>query len=357
MIKIWNNKIYAGILICAITYGATTTSAQTFSYCDKDSARCTYEANKRRLGLISGGVKGTYIKIADDIRSVLNGFKGPQFADNEGLRITPMVGAGSPQNIEDLLYLTGTDIGLVQADVLEQYRQGNSSFGRYQNIINNIKYLAQIYSEEVHVVCRRGACGKDFGSNTNIVVNLGPRGSGTEITASIITNNLGFKSDKFRYKEYEEALGELRKPKSSQDQLDAMFYVGGKPIALFKNVEEKDGLELVEVVDLPESLDVYEPGVLDENDGYPGLMGSQAKIRTVAVPAILVVWGGNYQQLTRNQNLRAFCLGLVQKKDEFRKRAESGAAHPKWKNWDPTKSLGNHWVRHEFMEDALRSAR
>ena len=268
-----------------------------------------------------------------------------------------MAGRGAVQNIEDLLYLTSTDVGLTQADVLELFRRENAKNGKYKNIIDNIKYLTQIYSEEVHVVCRQGVCGKDFGSTTNIVLNLGPKGSGTALTATIISETLGFKSANFRYKSYEDALDELRKTKTSPDQIDAMFYVGGKPLALFKNVTEKDGLELVEIADLPESLDVYQPGVFDENDGYGGLMGPRAKIRTVAVPAILAVWGGNYRQLTRSQNLRAFCLALVQKQAEFRRLAQTGAVHPKWSNWDPSKTLGKRWIRHEFMEEALRSSR
>jgi uncharacterized protein len=330
---------------------------QSISICEKSAADCIAELNKHRLGLISASARGTYILIADDIRRLLDGFKSPEFADTEGLRITPMTGRGAVQNIEDLLYLTSTDVGLTQGDVLELFRRENANSGRYKNIIENVKYLTQIYSEEVHVVCRRGACGKDFGATIDIVVNLGPKGSGTALTATIISESLGFRSSNFRYKSFEEALDEMRKPKSSPDQIDAMFYVAGKPVSLFKTVSEKDGLELVEIVDLPESLDIYQPGVFDENDGYTGLMGSQSKIRTVAVPAILAVWGGNYRQVTRSQNLRAFCMGLVQKQAEFRRLAATGAVHPKWLNWDPSKSLGKRWSRHEFMEEALRAPR
>lgn len=297
---------------------ANIASAQTISICERAPAECTADLNKRRLGLISGSAKGTYIQVADDIRRLLDGFKGPEFSEGEGLRITPMTGRGSVQNIEDLLYLNSTDVGLVQADVLELFKLEHVSSGKYQNIIDNIKYLTQIYSEEVHVVCRRGACGRLYGSVTDIIVNVGPKGSGTALTATIISENLGIKNANFRYKNYEEALEELRKPKTSPDKIDAMFYVGGKPLTLFKNITDEDGLELVEIVDLPESLDVYQPGVFDENDGYTGLMGSQARIRTVAVPAILAVWGGNYRLQTRGQNLKAFCLGLVRKQAEFR---------------------------------------
>lgn len=349
-------NIIVPILIGLIGLAPTVSpaSSQTLSICQKSLAECISDINKRRIGLISGGARGTYIAVADDIRLVLDGFRGPEFAESEGLRITPMTGIGSIRNIEDLLFLANTDIGLVQADVLELFKRDNAATGKWQDVLNNIKYLTYIYNEEVHLICRRGACGKSFGAVTDIVLNLGPKGSGTAITATIIAETLGFKNTSFRYKSYEEALNELRQPKTSGDQIDAMFYVSGKLVSLFRGIPESDGLELVEIVDLP-SLEVYQPGVFVEDDGYAGLLGSQGKIRTVAVPAILAVWGGSYRQLTRSQNLRAFCLGLVQKQEEFRRRAEAGSVHAKWKNWDPSLSLKG-WKRHEYMEEALRSA-
>jgi uncharacterized protein len=353
--RLWGGRRgFVAALIVLFLCEANVASAQTIAICEKGLAECTADLNKRRLGLISGSASGTYIQIADDIRRVLDGFKGPDFGEGEGLRITPMTGRGSVQNIEDLLYLTSTDVGLVQADVLELFRREHDASGRYQNIIDNIKYLTQIYSEEVHVVCRRGACGKNYGSVTDIKVNVGPKGSGTALTATIISENLGIRSSNFKYLNYEEALEELRRPKSSPDGIDAMFYVGGKPLNLFNSVTEKDGLELVEIVDLP-GVDLYQPGVFDESDGYAGLMGAQARIRTVAVPAILAVYGGNYRLLTRSQNLRAFCYGLVQKQAQFRNEAGK-QTHSKWADWDPGKSLGKRWARHEYMDEALRVA-
>jgi TRAP-type uncharacterized transport system substrate-binding protein len=334
----------------------SVSKAQNISICEQDKARCTHELNNHRIGLISGGSHGTYIVIADDLRLILDGYNGQILRPGEGLRITPMIGRGSVQNIEDLLYLTNTDIGLVQADVLEFFRLANATSGKYKNIIDNIKYLTQIYSEEVHIVCRTGACGKYFGATKDILINVGPKGSGTALTATVISETIGFQRDRFKYMDYGMALEELRKPKTSPNQIDAMFYVGGKPIDLLTKITEKDGLELVELEDLPPQLDVYVPGEISENDGYAALMGSRKTVRTVAVPAILAVWGADYQATTRSHNLRAFCFGLVQELKQFKEKAEKGTIHRKWLEWDPRKAVKG-WVRHEFMEEALRNAR
>ena len=86
--------------------------------------------NQGTVAIISGGVNGTYIRIASDLAAVL---------DKEGeLRILPIIGKGSEQNITDILYLKGIDIGIVQSDVL--------SFGRkeklHPNIAQRIRYIA-----------------------------------------------------------------------------------------------------------------------------------------------------------------------------------------------------------------------
>ena len=66
--------------------------------------------NRGTVGLVSGGVNGTYIRISADLADVL---------DASDLRILSIIGKGSVQNTADLLYLRGIDIAIVQSDVLE----------------------------------------------------------------------------------------------------------------------------------------------------------------------------------------------------------------------------------------------
>src|ERR1700740_1624785 len=66
--------------------------------------------NAGTVGIISGGINGTYIRIAAELASVLD--------DGGTLRVLPIIGKGSLQNIADILFLKGVDIGIVQSDVL-----------------------------------------------------------------------------------------------------------------------------------------------------------------------------------------------------------------------------------------------
>jgi hypothetical protein len=67
-------------------------------------------ANAGTVGVVSGGVDGTYVRIAADLSAVLD--------DGDRLRVLTLLGKGSLQNMADIIYLKGIDIGIVQSDVL-----------------------------------------------------------------------------------------------------------------------------------------------------------------------------------------------------------------------------------------------
>ena len=73
-------------------------------------------ANQGTVGLISGGFGSTNLRIVADLATVLN--------KKHKLRLLPMIGQGSVQNIDDILYLKGIDVGIVQSDVFEVFKKG-----------------------------------------------------------------------------------------------------------------------------------------------------------------------------------------------------------------------------------------
>ena len=89
-------------LILSFFGSVTSSSAQLLPDCGtKQTARAL--ANRDTVGLISGSVKGTYARFAQDMADALD--------KDCHLRIVPMLGRGSVQNIADVLWLKGVDIG------------------------------------------------------------------------------------------------------------------------------------------------------------------------------------------------------------------------------------------------------
>ena len=85
----------------------------------------------------------TDLTIATDIAQVVD--------DGDNLRVLPIVGRGVAQNVKDVLFLRGVDMGITQANVLKHYAK-TGELGA--NFIDQVVYVAKLFNEEVHIVVR-----------------------------------------------------------------------------------------------------------------------------------------------------------------------------------------------------------
>ena len=226
--------------------------------------------NTAVLGIFSGGLAGTYIRIAADLASVVDA-RAPQ------MRVLPTVGKGSLQNISDILNIRDVDVAIVQSDVLAFLRQSPASSGLDQSIA----YVAKLYDEEVHILAR-----PETTAISDLVgkrVNVDERGSGTALTASVIFNGLGIKPE-FTYDDQDTAVGKLKR-----DEISALIYVTGKPARLFTDAGGEAGLHLLALPLTPALLDTYVPSQFEHAD-YPGLVPDGQSVETVAVGAVMAVY-------------------------------------------------------------------
>jgi TRAP-type uncharacterized transport system substrate-binding protein len=201
----------------------------------------TARANAGTVGVVSGGVDGTYVRIAADLAAVLD---GPE------LRVLPIIGKGSLQNIEDIILLRGIDIGIVQSDTLAVARRRR----RLPGIENMIQYIAKLYDEEVHVLAR-----DDIGSMRDLAgqpVNIDLAPSGTAMTASLIFEGLGI-APRFTNDPQDTALEKLRR-----GEIKALTFVAGKPARLFANIQPGSGLKFLTLPATPTMLETYLPSAL-----------------------------------------------------------------------------------------------
>jgi TRAP transporter TAXI family solute receptor len=220
------------------------------------------------VGLISGGVTGTYVRIAADLANALD--------DGYQLRVLPIIGKGSVRNIEDLLLLRGVDVAIVQSDVLDFYKRADL----VPNIESKLRYIAKLYNEEVHVLAKL-----EYGTIDDLAgkpVNFGTDGSGTFMTASIIFDDLGIDVD-VRSDPEPVALERLR-----AGEIDAMVFVGGKPVGFIGQVDRSEQLHLLAIP--PERIEAaYLPSELTA-DAYPNLVDPAEPVQTVAVSAVLAAY-------------------------------------------------------------------
>ncbi|MEO8715626.1 MAG: TAXI family TRAP transporter solute-binding subunit, partial [Acetobacteraceae bacterium] len=315
------------LLLCAIALliaGASVMPAIAATPpADSPSAR----ANAGTVGVISGGVDGTYIRIAADLASVLD--------DGDRLRVLAIVGKGSLQNISDILYLKGVDIGIVQADALAYAK----SQRLYPGIEHTIQYVAKLYDEEVHILARKDIA--DVAALSGQKVNVDVRGSGTAMTAAVLFEDLKV-TPELTNDDQGTALEKLKR-----GEIAAMIYVSGKPARLFAGIGPDSGLHFLAIPMTPALLDNYLPAEFDHAD-YPALVPEGARVETAAVGSVMAVFGwqpGNERYNKVARFVDAF-FGSFQK-------FLQPPRHPKWKDVNLAAQVPG-WTRFAPAQDWLQ---
>ena len=286
----------------------------------------TARANAGTVGIISGGVDGTYVRIAADLSAVLD--------DGQNLRVLTVLGKGSLQNVTDILYLHGIDVGIVQSDVLAYVRQHHL----YPGIEQSLQYIAKLYDEEVHILAR-----KDITSIEDLAgkpVNVDVTGSGTAMTASLIFEALGIQVQT-QNADQPSALEKL-----TQGSLAAIVFVSGQPSRLFANVPPDSGMHFLSVPLTDTLANTYLPADLT-HASYPALVEDGAPVSTVAVGSVMAVyaWQPNSERYTK---VARFIDAFFSKFPELLKPPR----HPKWKHVNLAAKVPG-WTRFGAAQDAL----
>jgi TRAP-type uncharacterized transport system substrate-binding protein len=284
------------------------------------------QANAGTVGVISGGVDGTYIRIAADLAAVLD--------DGDRLRVLPVVGKGSLQNVADILYLRGIDVGIVQSDVLTYARRKQL----YPGIDQSIQYIAKLYDEEVHVLAGRDIAKLDDLANRK--VNVDVRGSGTSMTGSLLFESLKIPVQPTN-DDQNTALEKLRR-----GDIAALVYVSGKPARLFTGVDAGSGLHLIPVPITKPLLETYLPAQFDHAD-YPQLVPEGAPVDTIAVGSVMAAFAWPSGQ-ERYKKVARFVDAFFGKFQLFMQPPR----HPKWKDVNLAAQVPG-WTRFAPAQDWL----
>jgi TRAP transporter TAXI family solute receptor len=295
-----------GLCLLGVLSAAAAGNAGAEDRPSAQAIRDNYRAqlNDNTVTIMAGGAGGTDLAAVRDIADVL---------DNDGLRIVPMVGKGPSQNLKDVLFMRGVDMGITQANVLKHFAK-SGELG--PNLQGRVTYIAKLFNEELHVLARaevsdiRGLDGK--------TVNMGPEGNGAEITARAVFDALGI-TVREAHLDQADALAKLK-----AGDIDAMVVVAGKPVPILAHLDDPSGLKLLSVPYAKGLEDNYYPATLTQAD-YPQLIGDGARVDTVAVCAVLVSFNWD-KDSPRTQKLQRFVNRFFSDFNAFLQPPR----HPKW---------------------------
>jgi TRAP transporter TAXI family solute receptor len=281
-------------------------------------------ANQGTIGVISGMEGGTYAQTAADLTIL----------DDGTLRVLPVIGKGSLQNLSDILYLKGIDIGFVQADALTYAKQHNL----FPTLTQSIRYIAKLYDEEVHVLARKDIESLD-GLNGQRV-NVDVTGSGSAMTAQILLDVLGIKP-KLEYQKQVNGLEELKR-----GEIAAVIQVSGAPMPLFAHIDNTTGLHFLPI-ELNQTLaQTYLPDQFT-HDTYPGIVPVDTSIPTLAVGDVMAVFAWS-PRTDRYNKVARFVDAFFGKFDQFLQPPR----HPKWREVNLTAEVPG-WTRFQAAQDWL----
>lgn len=321
-----NRWLKFGFLLSLLSLACIAQAAIPGEQTTAPQKRTSNQANKGAVGIIAGGVTGTYIRIAADMAAVL---------DSDNLRVLAIVGKGSAQNIDDLLYLKGVDMAIVQSDVLEYLKRQ----GIYKNIDKRINYIAKLYNEEFHLLANSEI--KNLNDLAGRKVNFDVQGSGTAITASIIFDTLKISVEPV----YDDQATALEKLKNGE--IAALAYVAGKPAQLFEKITADDKLHFLLIDHAPALLETYLPTHINSQD-YPLIIQPNDDIKTVAVGAVLAVynWKKGHE---RHQKVTNFANHFLDRFGDFLQPAR----HPKWREVSLSATIPG-WTRLPSAQEWLQ---
>lgn len=276
------------------------------------------------IRLMAGSYESTDLRLAVDLAYALD--------DGYDLRVIPMVGKGAVRNVEDLLYLRGVDVAMVQSDVLDFYRRN----GLISDIDQRLRYIAKLSDEEVHILARADL--REIDGLAGRKVNFGPPDSGEFMTAGILFEKMGLDVD-VTADPPERAIQQLK-----DGEIDAMVLVDGAPIDLFEELGADAELTLLPVP--PSRIgSSYAPAVLT-SEHYPNLVKSYAPIETVAVSEVLAAYNWSADN-PRGEPVSRFVEHLF---SQFEKLL-GPSYHPKWRNVNLAAELQG-WQRLESAASA-----
>ncbi|MGO8953946.1 MAG: TAXI family TRAP transporter solute-binding subunit [Rhodomicrobium sp.] len=257
------------------------------------------------VGVIAGDIDSTGLRVASDLSRL--------FDSGNELRVIPIVGKGSAQNINDLLTLKVVDIAIVQSDVMARFLKTN----RQPGIQSRVQYVAKLYSEELHVLSRmQFLCLQDLAGRR---VSFGPRDSGAAITAEAVFEASNIPIDPI-YLDHQEAVERLKK-----GQLDALVYVGGKPSSAFDGITHKDKVHFLDVEYLPALQPSYLPAIITSED-YSNLVAPNESVATIGVSSVMAI----HNWPPQSERFRVMTRFVEKFFGDFDK-LKAGSFSPKWR--------------------------
>jgi TRAP-type uncharacterized transport system substrate-binding protein len=273
------------------------------------------KANENVVMIMGAGRLQGYTQYAEDISNVLDNLPGAS------LRVIPVLGKSAGQNILDMLYLKGIDMGVVDQDILSYLKRTDPrTFG---DIDQRVQFVTKLFNSELHLYAKKDIRGLEDLRGKKVSC-LKPM-STVALFCENLFITLGIKAEIV----YDDMALAMEKVKNGQ--VAAAARGAQPPLQGFENVRPEDNLHFVPIdqASLPNSnfeavRATYLPARLKPTH-YPTMIPPDENVPTIATSVVLAVYAWPPTS-ERFQRMSTFVNLFFDNIDKFAKTPR----HPGW---------------------------
>jgi uncharacterized protein len=299
------------VVVLAALFAATAAMAQTLpgraaAPRNPDAVLPDRDAlNASTVTIITAPVGGAFPAMGSDMARVLD--------DGDNLRVLPVIGKGSVQNLIDIMFLKNIDMGFVVSDAIDFVKTEYA----VPNLESRVQYITKLYNNDLHIVARRDIHtirdlqGKKIFSERN----LGYFSVRNIFNRLNITADIDYRTDD---------VGGLQRMLNGE--ADAWIVSAGKVAPIVGNIRNDAGeFHLVPVPYDRALADIYLPSSLTSTE-YPNLVAPGESVPTVAASTLLMVYAWP-EGSDRYNRVAKFVDALFGKINQL----QQPGRHPKWR--------------------------
>jgi TRAP-type uncharacterized transport system substrate-binding protein len=264
------------------------------------------QLNAGTVTVITAPIGGPMSIMGSDMASVLD--------DAERLRILPILGKGSVQNLIDILRLKNIDMGFVTTDALEFAKTEYN----IPDIPKRVRYITRLFHNDIHIVARKEIRSLQDLQGKRIFAE---RSIGLP-AARLIFRRMGIEVDIDSQTDPDGGLQKLL-----NGERDAWVASVSRGAPVIKNIKNEAGrFHLLEIPYAKPLQDIYLPSSFSAEE-YPNLVAKDSKVYALAVPTVLMVynWPADSERYRR---VARFVDALFSKISQL----QQPPRHPKWKD-------------------------
>ncbi|MBV8799136.1 MAG: TAXI family TRAP transporter solute-binding subunit [Alphaproteobacteria bacterium] len=237
--------------------------------------------------IATGPTGGTYFPVGEAIASIVSHPPGVYRCETPGVCGPPGLIASvrtSPGAVANVLAVNAhtVDAALAQSDVVADAVAGRGAF-RSTGAQKHVRVIANLFPEEVHLLARMASHVRTPADLRGKRVSVGPDASGTIVTAAAVL--AAFHVGHIRAnKEPSDSAAE----KLAKGELDAMFFVGGAPVPMVRELLLSGKAVLVPIGGAGRERLLKQDRALSAAVVPAGLYPKTGKLETVGVHAMFI---------------------------------------------------------------------